>query len=455
MAATLLAGSAPGRLQTLPREIQTHIATHVRGRLPGDDGYSHVDLGALRLCNKQWADIGEPLLYELHMRQPMLYEDFVSGPQEQRYWAKYTDNLRAGAFTASLPTGMLTGTGNGARETVEMMTTDSDMGTAALVRKCTKLRQVYVSCKTVANEEQGSARLLRYTFHAICASLLITEVDLAAVDSAVSVNLAAELVDAMVNLENFGLSMTPQPADAAEGDFEILSSMFRFSRALFRAKKLQHLRLSGPCLSDVTEHKSFTPKLRSMDATSQHADKALRAIVLRCWDSLEMLSLDRTSICGLQHEDHDSHLSLPCLRSLFLSVSGDAEEEDLAAGVRAPGLQDLSIAGVKGSAGLANRLLQRNVFPRIKRLRIVQHQRDAASAAIATYCADSEITLTEVYFDEGDGVPEHLQQVMKLLADDAEPEAIAAALEAAGLPIPAEFLAEEDDSSSSSEEDEL
>jgi hypothetical protein len=200
-----MAAKHAGGLSALPRELQAHIAMHVRGESYKSDDYSPSDLANLRLCNKRFAELGEPLLYEFRTSEPVLYNP----DEEIERYQKCEEYLRAGFFTLALPPALLIDqTEAGSREGMEMLITDTDMGTAGLIRKLGKMNEATLSCRTAVTEGSGKIRILRYTFNAICSSRALSRIEMISIDGHLGLSLAAELVDAMTALASFSLSMS-------------------------------------------------------------------------------------------------------------------------------------------------------------------------------------------------------------------------------------------------------
>lgn len=432
-----MAATSNGGLNALPREIQSIIAVHVRGESYALPEYSLADLCNLRLCSKRWAELGEPLLYEFRMEEPLMYNLEVD--EEGLHYPKCEANLRAGFFALALPPNLLLAQiGAGSKESMEILLTDADMGTAAMIRKCSKMTEATLSCRTTKTEESGHIRILRSTFNAICSSRTLTHIEMGGVDGFAGIGLAAELVEAMTSLHKFGLTMTSSGTGFstmvnAHRDFETLAARFRLTRAISRASNLKELHLAGPCISDVAEHRTFVTRLNTLSVASQDAPKATSLLVASSLDTLGFVSIDAkclSEVCKLTHVDKVTMLNI---HTLDLSFTLDAMNENNDLLPNAPALKRLGIMAIKGATALAVQIVKSDFYSSLQAVKIMQRERDESAKQIAELCSERGMQLYDTYVTEAEDMPPELQNLLGLIASEAGPEEMMAALGQVGV----------------------
>lgn len=423
-----------GGLGGLPREIQSQVATHVRGLHFGTNDFSKKDLASLRLCNKRFAEIGEPLLHEYHLGEPLWCdEDSLFGQKLERH-------LRAACATASLPANALDKQvdGEGGQEASEIYLTEVDLATSSLIRRASRLSEIALVCKTRETSASGQIRILRHAFNAIISSSTLTNLRLLDIDAPSGLNLAAEAVVAATGLQIFHVRISSMQASpsimipAAE-DFEATSAKFRLTRAIFAARRLRDLRLWGPCLTDVAPHSAFKSLLSALDNPSLNAGAAAAEMIRASATTLRYLELGQHATTAELLASRE--LAFPKLQDCHMCFVGQAEPEALAWLSELPALRKLSISAASMSARAVCNILESSpddAFARLRELSITQHTRDEDSVRLEDLCAARGWQLKQVAFMEETNLPEAMRGLLELIADGASPQTLAEAMQQPG-----------------------
>ena len=215
--------------------------------------------------------------------------------------------------------------------------------------------------------------------------------------------------------------------------FTTLAAKFRLTRAILQAANLQHLQLSGPCLSDVAEHRDFSTRLRVLSAASQDAPKAVALLIKSSLLELRSLTADAKSFAEVHNLVGQDMPTFPNIHSLDITFVKDAMQECKGLLPTAPRLQRLGLMVIKGGTALAVQLLKSDDYPALRVVKIMQRERDEHSETLADLCRERGLKLDDSYLTEEEEMPAELKNLIGLIAEEAGPEALFAALGDAGI----------------------
>lgn len=408
-------------LATLPPEIQERIVSFVRLH-PDDPRHSKRDLGSLRLVNKRFAELGEPLLFETNIDH-LLFEDEIhrQGPQSW-YPEKLVKHLEVAMISVALP-GNMKGTRTSASQIDRF-----DALVALVLERCNKLKQAMVSCRTAPHPTLGTFRTLPIVHAVLCQTQSLQILQIYDIDGAAGLRLASSIVSGVHSLLSVDIRWHPEYMEkSVPGSMDLATRLAcsNFTTSILGACHLEDLALEGPCLVDP---KCLLPArntgLLSLDVSHQASSWAIASLMARSKCNLRTARVPASALAALAGLDREKKALWCCegqdkkgyqsLTELHIVCPGSAKHINLTAISEGPNkLSSLSISAARDVPAVLVAAIASGSFSQLGMVTVRQDHFDDLSAALRHVCGQKRILLGEGYLvrDDEEEIANQVEQL--------------------------------------------